>query len=158
MKKARVDTPRKNVVRIETKNFQRVFVKSISTDFNVEKKMAEIHSDGKGANTSAKNDSDGESDNLESVLAALEGKEQFVIENKDEEPKISDERRKTKKKIKWEIPKARRSEDEEPSAGIGLRSDIGEFPAKVIKSVYNNTFCLADKYLFEFGLTKQGVR
>lgn len=152
-KKTRIETQRKpTVVKIETGNFQKVFLKSITTDKSIEKKMAEIH-DEEQPGSCSKIDNEPEADSLESVLAALEGKEQFVIENKDEELKKTKTKR---KKTKWEVPKTKENNEEETNSE--LRSDIGEFPAEVIESVYSNNFCLADKYLFEFGLTKQGQR
>lgn len=156
IKKTCTETPRKpNVVKIEAGNFQKVFLKSITSDRSIEKKMAEIHDD-EQAGSCSRIENEPEADSLESVLAALEGKEQFVIENKDEEMSKTKAKR---KKTKWEAPKTKDSAvDEEMTDNSELRSEIGEFSAEVIESVYGNKFCLADKYLFEFGLTKQGQR
>lgn len=160
VKKSKPETP-KSVVKVERGNFQNIFVKSVLTDIAIEKKMAEIH-DGDSTSTSKPDDS--ESDSLESVLATLEGKEQFIIESTDVEPKTPDKeenKRVTRKKGKWNLPKPKTSSvfvETENESSSALRSEIGVFPAKIIKSVYNNNFCVADNYLFEFGLIKQGQR
>lgn len=136
--------------KLETGNFQKVFLKSICTERSVEKKMAELHKEKEEAGSSSADD------DLESILASLEGKEQFVIENNDvQTPK----KKLGKKKTKWILPKAVEVvRPEQAEVDSELRSEIGDFEAEVIESVYNNNFCLADKYLFEFGLVKQGQR
>lgn len=160
-KRTKPETP-KSVVKVERGTFQKIFVKSVYTDRALEKEMAEIH-DEQAASTS--NVDDSESDSLDAVLATLEGKEQFIIEKRNVEPKLPDksEKKTAKKKGKWNLPKPRNSGifsmvGQEESENNVLRSEIGEFPAEIIESVYNNTFCLADGYLFEFGLIKQGQR
>lgn len=158
-KRNKPETP-VSVVKVDRGAFQKIFIKSVyNTDRALEKKLAEIH-DEQAASTS--NADDSENDTLDAVLATLEGKEQFIIEKRDGEPKGASKKT-AKKKTKWNLPKPRdsgifsTSVQEENESDI-LRSDIGEFPAEIIESVYNNTFCLADGYLFEFGLIKQGQR
>lgn len=163
-KKIKVETSTPKYHKYERGNFQKVFVKSIITDKAIEKKLAEIHDEQPSASTS--NVDDSESDGIEAVLAMLEGKEQFIIEKTNVKPKTPDEdvmKATTKKKMKLQQSKRMKDSSVFPASiekgdSNTLRSEIGEFPAKIIKSVYNNTFCLADEYLFEFGLIKQGKR
>lgn len=150
-----------SVVKVDGGAFQKIFIKSVyNTDRALEKKMAEIH-DEQVASTS--NVDDSENDSLDAVLATLEGKEQFIIEKREDEPNGGDSKKTAKKKGKWNLTKPRDSgifstSVHDESESDVLRSDIGEFPAEIIESVYNNTFCLADGFLFEFGLIKQGQR
>lgn len=153
-KKSKPETP-KSVVKVERGNFQKIFVKSIYTDQALERKISSTP-------TTSRCDDDNEIDSLDSsVLATLQGNNQFIIEERIDDV---DEPKKPikiagKRREKWNLPKPKENLVLiEQSNDTILRSEIGEFPAEIIKSVYGNSFCLADRYLFEFGLIKQGQR
>lgn len=138
-------------VSIEGSASQKVFVK---IDDPVEKELAEIHKEkGEKQQTKAKK----EKESLQEVLAALEGNESFEIENKVTKKKIFKKKPRitpAKKKETQVVNVAMKTEPED----VVSRSEVGVFPIEIVRSIYNNTFCLADNYLFEFGLMKQGQR
>lgn len=148
----------KTKVVTEPNNFQKVFIESVTVhapptvkqcDFDeIEKDMKRIHG----------------TDDVESTVTVVGisdqlGIKEIVITKKQTTPLVKPKFIKTVS-INPETPKIKIKAPAEPKEEkpFSYVSKTGTFPCEIRMSVYNNSFCVADGYLFEFGLVKQGNR
>lgn len=120
----------------------------------IEKNMEEIHRSSKKEKSDTETASEIQTHSLEQVLDTLE-------ENaKDKEQQYKIPRSKIiVKKFTTTGPEIRQGPFKEPEKEETIhKSKIGTFKSSVSIGPFNNSFCLADGYLFEYGLVKQGVR